>query len=654
MRLSYLISFILFTGAFFTHPALLPAQTEVQAWGNITGIRANGQLHRFESSLRIVKNDWNTERASARERLWTNYRRQGATQIVRTLTDSLFITETVRDQAPGKVQIDIALDPHEDQAFTGVFFHLNLPAASFASAGILPLETAELNLAENIVIPVGANELLRVKAKGLQIGTAQKGMTVLAEEALMIIVKSNPVTHDIGVYFTLQAGAVKIGQTTTRRFALTVTGQGSSTPAVLQLFPQYPGSAFLGMGGNFRLQNAQNDPKVIDYCLQNMEVRMARVEMPWAAWHPVDSLDPLAAARRGELRRQVRAAMEMAQRLSKMKMPIILSAWYPPAWAAEGKVSRNPRNDDGTWGNPLRQDRLEAIYASITSYILYLQEAYQVEIALFSFNEADLGINVRQTSAEHASFIKGLGVYMQSKGLKTKLLLGDTSDANGFAFVDAALEDPDTWAYIGAVSFHSWRGWEKATLLEWRNVADRLHVPLIVGEGSIDAAAWRYPGIFEEVHYALDEIKLYVRMLAICQPQTILQWQLTSDYSPLTGGGIFGNDSIPLRPTQRFWNLKQLSSTPAGLSILPITSDSEELYVTAMGDVKRKIYAFHVVNEGQGRDLTLTGLPEKLKNLRVFTTDQGKGMERGELIPVTGGTARFSIGAACFVSLMSE
>ncbi|RYE53741.1 MAG: hypothetical protein EOP48_13750, partial [Sphingobacteriales bacterium] len=67
------------------------------------------------------------------------------------------------------------------------------------------------------------------------------------------------------------------------------------------------------------------------------------------------------------------------------------------------------------------------IYKSITDYILYLKAHYGVEVSMFSFNESDLGINIRQTGEEHAQLIKGLGAYFASKGLKTKLLLGDNS-----------------------------------------------------------------------------------------------------------------------------------------------------------------------------------------------------------------------------------
>ena len=639
--------FLIATAA-FTQPELHP-------WGNLTGIRAGGQLLRFESSLRVLGPDGRREQATARERYWSDYRREGAAQIVQTRIDSLYFTETIRSGASGTAQIQLDLEPHADMPVAGVFFHLSLPAADFAAATLQQIEPALLQLPEHGALPVGENEILRVRAKGLALSSARREMRVQTDAAGLIVVQLDPATGDLGLYFTLLAGPAQSGQKRSRQFEIQIEGDGKAAPAELHLFPEYPGSVFTGLGGNFRLQNLRDDPKVIDYCLTNLDVRMGRVELPWQLWHPVDTVDPLAAARRGEGHPRVKAAMEMAQRLYRMKMPVLLAAWFPPEWAAEGVVTPDPRHADSTWGNPLRKDRMDAIYASITGYLLYLREAYGVEVAMFSFNESDLGINVRQTPREHAALIKGLGAYMKARGLKTKMLLGDTADANGFAFVNAALDDPETWAYIGAVSFHSWRGWEKSTLLEWRDAADRLDVPLLVGEGSIDAAAWRYPRIFEEPLYALEEIKLYVRLLAICQPQAILQWQLTADYSPLSGGGLYGgSDSLPLQPTQRFWNLKQLSQTPAGLRFLPLANTADDLYAAALGDAKQKTFAFHLVNDGPERDLTLSGLPEKLKRLRVYTTNPAKGMEAGALIAVEGGVARVRLEAASFMSLRSE
>jgi hypothetical protein len=94
---------------------------------------------------------------------------------------------------------------------------------------------------------------------------------------------------------------------------------------------------------------------------------------------------------------------------------------------------------------------------------------------------------VRQTPKEHADFIKGLGSYLESRGINTKLLLGDTTDANGWPFVEAAINDKSTHKYILAVSFHSWRGYADENLQKWASSAKRINRLILVGEGSMDA-----------------------------------------------------------------------------------------------------------------------------------------------------------------------
>jgi hypothetical protein len=157
--------------------------------------------------------------------------------------------------------------------------------------------------------------------------------------------------------------------------------------------------------------------------------------------------------------------MEMASRLNRLGMPVILSDWSAPDWAIQGTRSFRER-PDGLRGNPLDPEKMEKIYRSIGDYLQYVKETYGFEFAMFSFNESDLGINVRQTPEEHAALIKGLGAYLASRGLKTKLLLGDTADAHGWPFIRAAMEDQETHRYIGAISFHSWRGYSDENLME--------------------------------------------------------------------------------------------------------------------------------------------------------------------------------------------
>jgi len=270
---------------------------------------------------------------------------------------------------------------------------------------------------------------------------------------------------------------------------------------------------------------------------------------------------------------------------------------------------------------------------------------------MFTFNESDLGINVRQTAREHAELIKTLGPYFASRGLATKLALGDTSDANPIDFIKPAMKDPEAVKYIGAVDFHSWRGCTDEILAQWGAAARELNVPLLVGEGSTDAAAYRYPQIFFEQSFALYEINLYTRILAIAQPKSILQWQLTADYSPLAGGGIFG-DSGPLRPTQRFWNMKQLASTPPRSFALPVKCGKPGLTCAAFGNIAEGAYTLHIVNNGGARPATVTGLPAELKQLRIWVTDTKRGMQEGERIPVKDGKAEFSLDATSYTTLV--
>ncbi|AHM60372.1 hypothetical protein D770_10575 [Flammeovirgaceae bacterium 311] len=628
------------------------AQTEMAAWGNINGIRLQGQLMEFETSLRVVGQDWSQIRATGKEQQLPKYRREGDRQIVTTSIDSLFFTQEVEETGPGSARVQLALNSRADTSLTGVFFSIALPAAQYAEGSVQLIDPKGISFAE--VRPNGQQEYLRVPAGGVRFISQRRQLEVTFNEPTLVIVKQEERggNNAIQVYLPLVQGNIKSGQTVQKTFNLKVSGEVDKTPVALTLNTSQTGRPFAGIGGNFRLQNPNTDPQVIDYSLENLRVAWGRVEMPWAFWQPEKGKDPIAAAKAGKLHPRVEKAMEMAGRLHKLGMPVILSAWSGPAWAVVGEPKSRP-GPDGVWGNPLEPANMNEIYKSIADYIIYLRDNYGVEINMFSFNESDLGINIRQTGEEHRELIKGLGAYFASRGLKTKMLLGDNSDANTYEFIYPAMADPATHPYIGAVSFHSWRGWETETLQKWDEAADKLNIPLIVGEGSIDAAAWRYPAIFEEPTYALEEINLYTRILAICEPLTILQWQLTADYSPMTGGGIFGNNE-PLRPTQRFWNLRQLGSTPKGLLAMPISSDSPYITSAAMGNNAKGTYAIHLVNNGATREVTISGLPRKVKALQIYVTDQGRAMEQGQAIRVTKGQATFTLDSRSYTTLMSK
>ena len=518
----------------------------------------------LNSSFCIVGSDWNQIRKTAKERARYSFQRDGNTQTTRIRIDEFHYDQSVEDLGGGAVNVRINYRNEVDTSLIGTFFLLELPASKYADASIQLSDPTPGSIWD--AIPTGSSEILRGSSKGLKIKGALRHLEITINEGMDIIVRKDTSDNNsnIEIYFALLTGHMEKGSSIFRSLNIQALGSPDVSPVELSLDRNTIGNPFKGFGGNFRLQNPQSDPPVIDYCLENMDVRWGRVEMPWRFWHPEEKDDPVAKANGGELHPRVEAAMKMAQRLHNLGMPVILSDWSAPDWAIEGKMTYGPQ-PGGLRGNPLDKKKHKQIYKSIADYIQYAKDTYGFEFVMFSFNESDLGIYVRQTPEEHAEFIKGLGAYLESRGINTKLLLGDTADANGWPFVEEAIRDKSTHKYIKAVSFHSWRGYTDENLRKWTEAAERMNLPLLVGEGSMDAGAWRYPDIFSESTYAMEEMNLYVRILKICQPESILQWQLTADYSPMVGGGVFGNHDLPLAPTQRFWNFKQIADTPEGL-----------------------------------------------------------------------------------------
>jgi hypothetical protein len=613
------------------------SQAEVEPWGNITGVRKQGQLFEFESGLKIVWKDGKVI-STAKERQRPHFKRNGDEQIVTSSIDSLFFKETVKDISEGNIKVSFVLVAHADIDVSGIYFSLKFPNQIDAD-NILWIRDASATAKSTHDVATG----VEFKSKG-------RNINVSFDEPAITADKKDTSKNDQQVWVALNEGGLHKGDTIKKSFSITVSGDIDRAPVKLTLNTAIKGRPFDGLGGNFRLQNPKGDPQVIDYCLKNLRVAWGRVEMPWRFWQPIKDVDPIAQADSGKLHPAVKNAMQMAHRLDSLGIPVVLTAWFPPNWAAEGKVNFRPVN--GIWGNPLNKDNINAIYKSIADYIQYLKTKYGFEPKFFSFNESDLGINVRVTAQEHDDFIKGCGAYFESRGLKTKMLLGDNSDATTYKFIDPAMDDPAARPYIGAVSFHSWRGWETPILQKWADAATKTNLPLLVGEGSTDAAAYSYPDIFQEQTYARKEINLYMRLLSICQPLSILQWQLTSDYSPLIGGGIFGNNE-PLHPGQRFWNLKQLSITPKGLFAMPITCDKSNISCAALGDNDKGIYAIHMVNNGTERKVTLSGLPANVKSFKMYGTSKELNMKETE-ISATNGKAEFKIPATSYVTLISE
>jgi hypothetical protein len=172
---------------------------------------------------------------------------------------------------------------------------------------------------------------------------------------------------------------------------------------------------------------------------------------------------------------------------------------------------------------------------------------------------------------------------------------------------------------------------------------------MLVGEGGMDADAYRYQALLLEPWYALVEISEYIDICRLAQPLTILQWQLTENYSLLTGG----RNGQPLAPAQRFWQLKQLDATPAGSAALPIACDKSALVPCAFVDPASGTVAVHLVNNGATRSATITGFPPDVKSLRVYVTDARRGMKEEPRVNIVNGAATLTLDSMSYTTALS-
>jgi len=624
-------------------------QTEVQGWASIRGIRVQGELMPFVTSIRVESAEGRQMAITANERVQDpQFTRQGNKQTHTGTLDlgalgSISFTQVIEDLGPGVARLDLDLTPNADMNVGGVYFAIALPLADYAngSAGLMGTN-------ESIVLtapPTTAPKVFRAgAAQGLQFRGPRRQLAMEFGLPLEFFQDTRqPHGADYTFYCTIAKGHLQPGRPRHMSFTFRATGEVNQEPIKLTLDAAKPGRTWDGIGGNFRLQGPGDLP-IIQYNLENLRVAWGRVAMPLILWHPHEATDPIVVAKAGALNHDVRQAMEMARTLAQRKIPFIISAWHAPDWALGA-----PQGPGGLRGRPIRPEKLAALGRSIAAYLKYLKDEFGAEAETFSFNESDLGIDVRQTAQEHAQMIKTFGPIFAGAGLKTKLLLGDTSDATPLDFIKAAMNDPEAVKYIGAVSFHSWRGGTDEQLAFWGQAADSLKVPVLIAEGGIDPAAQNYRAIFAEPWFCLSEIDVYVRSCALCQLQSVLEWQLTYDYSVLTDA----RDDQPLAPTMRFWQLKQLGTTPAGSAWLPIATDQPFVSACAFGDAQKGSIAVHLVNNGARRAATISGLPASVKALKVFVTDGRRGMQETDRVAVTHGVAQITLDNEAMTSLFN-
>lgn len=286
----------------------LSAQTEVMAWSNITGVRVDGELIDFESSLRVGTLKGDMEITGKEKQVRPVFHREGNMQEVTATLRGVKFHQKVTDK--GKGLVEISIDALSDTT---------LNQAAYYCIALSP---------ENYI-----DAKVRVSGRKLTVTSANRKLEFKFNKSVKATVEKE--STGTVVYISLMPILKKAGRTALS-MELHASGVIDHSDAEITLDMQNPGSLFAGFGGNFRLQNPAADPKVIDYCLENLRVAYGRVEFPWRLWQPEEESDPIAVAQNGGLNKRVEESLLMAKRLKAMGMPVILSCWLPPAWAIDG------------------------------------------------------------------------------------------------------------------------------------------------------------------------------------------------------------------------------------------------------------------------------------------------------------------------------
>jgi hypothetical protein len=86
---------------------------------------------------------------------------------------------------------------------------------------------------------------------------------------------------------------------------------------------------------------------------------------------------------------------------------------------------------------------------------------------------------------------------------------------------------------------------------------------------------------------------------------------------------------------------------------MELDDDAPDISGAALGDNEKSIYAIHMVNNGAGRNVTITGFPEKVKSLQVFVTDEHQSMKKQKPVKVIDGKARFVLAKTSYTTLLA-
>jgi hypothetical protein len=117
------------------------AQTIFIPWGNLHGMRLQGELVEFEAGLRVVQPEWSGFSAAVKYLERPSYTRSANERTVTSRIAGLSFREVLTDTAPGAATLTVELAVEEELKMPEVYFCLDLPGHEFGDATVQVFES---------------------------------------------------------------------------------------------------------------------------------------------------------------------------------------------------------------------------------------------------------------------------------------------------------------------------------------------------------------------------------------------------------------------------------------------------------------------------------------------------------------------------------
>ncbi len=453
----------------------------------------------------------------------------------------------------------------------------------------------------------------------------------------------------------LHQGGLRAGETVSLKTRLAVKMVYEPGPAKIRLGGPVRHSEFSGFGANYVFQL---DSPVTEHTMQNLRLNWGRTQLLLTRWEPRNDnkypqkADMMYFSKRASPGSALDERFRFNRRLDRKVENLISSVWYIPEWLYASPVSGNRQK-----GGRVPESKWDELAESITSYLAYQKEHYGVEPDYFTFNEPDLGVYVKFTPEAYARFMEQLVRRFRQRGIQTKLLVPDAARASkkGLKMVESAI-DRGLKGDIGAVGFHLWH-YQPSMWPPWRELANELDKPLVIGEIGADPGAWKDNSFLSD-NYAVRELKLYQEMFTRLMPRAVLEWEATGDYNLLEIRET-GNGKNKLVSTMRYKVLKQYTDyTPVPAVQLSCRSSHEHVLATAFrqravqtsAEDKRPNYTIHIANLAEGRKCVISGLPPDIRQL-YRVNNLLSSQDRRKRLKVTDGKVAFKLPSFALTTL---